>query len=830
MSKSQIHDLQLENLRFRKLFAILEGGVLVEDETRHIILINQAFCDMFGIPVSPTALVGSDCSNSADSSKMLFDDPDGFVQRIDTLLQDRQPVIGDTLYLRDGRVFSRDYMPVYDEGTYIGHLWHYHDVTQITQSRRRFERLLKVEEVNREIIRLFLQLENVDLVVNEVLAITGLLLDVSRAYVFRFRENVRLLDNTHEWCAPGVKPEIENLKGLPFDDLIPSFFPLIAEHDLIAPYHIRDLPDDLREILEPQDIQSVMWVPLYLDNRIEGFLGYDETRGPREWLPEEITMARFVSKSYSRALEREQATRMLIKARDEALRVAQLRAQFVANMSHEIRTPMTGTLGMLELLMETELDDLQREFASDAYNSSAHLLELINEILDFSKLEAGQVILESSLVDLTAIATEIKMTLAPQVKDKPVTIRLALDSNIPYRLYGDPTRIRQVLMNMMGNAVKFTQQGEVVLAMSVQKMTKNVASIVFSVEDTGIGIAPDNFKRIFDSFVQADGSTTRRFGGTGLGLSISKQLVELMGGHIEVESTLGKGSRFFFELRLPVAQMLGTNKTSSHPDLASLHVLVIDSNRTARYVLAQQLESWGVQVFQLADMESLVGLTTEKQFDVAFMRCDRQSNRDKRTKWLSSYTRRVIYISDSQNVPESDAACLTWPIDQSSLYNALIEAAAVPDFQPGLEEQMDGNINTGSINGRVLLAEDHAVNSDLVRAVLSRKNIQVDVAKNGLEVLACLEKAPYDLVLMDIHMPVMDGLEATRRIRASTAPYHNIPILALTASVMSYEQEWYRNMGINETIPKPFSIKQLREAVAYWLQQSQQAIPDQGAV
>ncbi len=823
MDDSLIHDLQIENLRLKKLFATLEGGVLVEDETRHIIQINQAFCDMFGIPVPPTALIGTDCSNSAESSKMLFEDPEGFVQRIQTLIRDREPVADDLLLLRDGRVFSRDYMPVFDEDTYIGHLWHYHDVTQITQSRRRFERLLKVEAVNREIIRLFHQLENVDQVVDEVLAITGLMLDVSRAYLFRFRENVRLLDNTHEWCAPGVKPEIDNLKGLPFDDLVPSFFPMIAEQDLIAPRHISELPDDLRGILEPQDIQSVMWVPFYLDNRIEGFLGYDETRGPREWLPEEITMARFVSKSYSRALEREQMTRMLVNARDEALRVAQLRAQFVANMSHEIRTPMTGTLGMLELLMETELDDLQREFAADAYNSSAHLLELINDILDFSKLEAGRIVLESSPVDLKAIATEVKMTLAPQIKDKSVEIRLEIDPALPHRVYGDATRLRQVLMNIAGNAVKFTRKGEVVLAIKVMNTIHGIASIVFSVMDTGIGIATEHVTRIFDSFVQADGSTTRRFGGTGLGLSISKQLVELMGGHLEVESTLGKGSRFWFDLQLPVAQAQSLDKTA-HPNFTDLQVLVIDSDPTARYVLAQQLEKWCIQVLQLEDIESLTSLTAEKQFDVAFLRCDGTGGRVKKGKRLSCYAREVVYVIESQDTPEANVTYLTWPIDQSSLYNVLIDSTDVRALQPGPAQAAD------NINGRVLLAEDHSVNVDLVLSVLSRTNVHVDVAKNGLEALNLLEKAPYDLVLMDIHMPIMDGLEATRRIRESRASYRNIPILALTASVMSYEQQRYLGIGINDTIPKPFSIKRLREIVDYWLQQSKQATPAGGAV
>jgi hypothetical protein len=799
--------------RLVQLIAHLKGAILLEDETRHIVMLNQAFCDMFAIPATPAMLIGTDCSGSADASKHLFVDPAAFVARIDAILQRREAVNDEILYLRDGRVFSRDYVPVYDADRYIGHLWQYHDVSARFQAQQRWQRLLSIAEVNREVTRLFLQHEQLDDAVNAVLAMTGHLLDVSRVYVFRFREHERILDNTHEWCAPGVTPEIENLQGLPFDDILPSFFPLIAQHDLIAPYHIRELPADLRGILEPQDIQTVLWVPLYLDHRIEGFVGYDETRHAREWLPEEITMVRIITESYARALEREQARRMLIQARDEAVRTAQLRAQFVANMSHEIRTPLTGTLGMLELLLETDLDELQREFAAESHQSASHLLAIINNILDFAKLEAGQMVLAADPIDLSAIATEIKMTLLPQIRARPLEFHLNIDPDVPYRVYGDATRLRQVLMNLAGNAVKFTTQGRVALSIQVGPVVENVMALQFAVEDTGVGIAEEHIARIFESFVQADGSITRKYGGSGLGLSISKQLIELMGGTLEVSSTPGIGSSFGFRLALPVAQETGIDMTA-RAMFKGIEVLLVDSNRTACYVLAQQLENWGCYVSQLHDPAALPELIRrrERPFDLLFQRYTGAAMPD--FAQLSRLAHKMVSILDDQSPPPDTAAdTVTWPIDQATLYHLLEQAQQAEPLEP-----LEAVPSTASpASGRVLLVDDYPVNADLVRYALADLPLQIDLAENGQQALDQLAIAEYDLVLMDMHMPVMDGMEATRHIRESNAPYRSIPILAFTANVMREQQARYLAIGVDAIISKPFAVSHLRDMVQHWL-------------
>ncbi len=805
---------QRSQARLIQLIAHLKGGVLLEDETRHIVLVNQAFCDMFGIPATPAMLIGTDCSGSAEASKHLFVDPAAFVAGIDAILQRREAVNAEILYLRDGRVFCRDYVPVYDADTYIGHLWQYHDVSERFQAQQRWQRLLSIAEVNREVTRLFLQHEQLDDAVNAVLAMTGHLLDVSRVYVFRFREHERILDNTHEWCAPGVTPEIENLQGLPFDDILPSFFPLIAQHDLIAPYHIRELPADLRGILEPQDIQTVLWVPLYLDHRIEGFVGYDETRQAREWLPEEITMVRIITESYARALEREQARRMLIQARDEAVYTAQLRTSFMANMSHEIRTPLTGTLGMLELLLETELDELQREFAAEAHQSAAHLLAIINNVLDFARLEAGQMVLAADLIDLRAIATEVNMTLLPQIKARSLEFRLDIDPDVPYRVYADATRLRQVLMNLAANAIKFTPEGHVTIGIKAGPLIDTLLVLHFVVEDSGIGIAQEQIARIFDSFVQADGSITRKYGGSGLGLSISKQLVALMGGTLEVSSTPGVGSSFGFRLALPVAQETGVDITA-RAMFKNIEVLLVDSNRTACYVLAQQLENWGCYVSQLHDPAALPELIRrrERRFDLLFQRYPGVVMPD--FAQLSRLAHKIVSILDDQSPPPPDEATetVTWPIDQATLYHLLEQAQQAEAVEP-LEVLPSTSSPT---QWRVLLVDDYPVNVDLVRYALADLPLQIDLAENGQQALDQLAAAAYDLVLMDMHMPVMDGMEATRRIREAAAPYRAIPILAFTANVMREQQARYLAIGVDAIISKPFAVSHLRDMVQHWL-------------
>ncbi len=698
-NKQSEQKLRYEGARLRHLISNIQGGILLESETRHIDLVNTTFCEMFEIMATPEDLIGTDCSRSAEQSMHLFADPQEFVERIQVILRDRQPVLGDTLHLITGQVYERDYIPIRIGNDDVGHLWHYRDVTLEFGVRKRWEQLFQLEELNKYIIRQFSQSNDVENTLGNILEMTGHSLDVSRIYVFHFRENERLLDNTYEWCAPGGDPKIDKLQGLQIDLLAPTFLPILAQDGIISPQNISVIADEVRALLHRDAIQSVMILPLYSNGRLEGFLGCEDTRATRTWLPEETTTFRIFAESYARALEDQQTQRLLIEARDSALRTARLRTQFVANMSHEIRTPMTGILGMLELLRETLLDPDQQEFADEAFNSAHHLLNIINDILDFSKLDAGQFVLETNDIDICSLASEVQMSFAPQLRSKPVTITLDIENDVPAHVIGDPTRLRQVLVNLVGNAVKFTAQGHVAIGMKVLSRSEKRVQLRFEVADTGIGIALDDQERIFESFVQTDSTTTRKYGGTGLGLAITRQLVESMGGQIDLTSVPGEGSTFGFTLSLP-----------------------------------------------------------------------------------------VVNISPSEAVQEAN------------------------EDTPSVSE-----VSPVAYQGRILLAEDYHLNVRLVTHALIDMGAVIDIAGNGQVVLEYLMKETYDLILMDMQMPVMDGREATRLIRESSAPYRDIPIIALTASVMRDEQEHYYELGVNAIIGKPFAIEELRLAVQQWL-------------
>lgn len=693
-------------------------------------------------------------------------------------------------------------------------------ISESVRARHREQRLYHLERLLRNVTNLFLQKDSADSAIQESLAIVGELVDVSRAYVFHFRKNERLLDNTHEWCAVGVAPEIDNLKGLPYDELLPSFFPLITQEGMIAPYHIRELPSDVFAILDSQGIQTVLILPFYVDGRMEGFVGFDEIRQARQWLPEEISTLRTIVEGYSRALERELAKTVLIEARDAALRSARLKSEFVSNMSHEIRTPMTGVIGMLELLGETELNEDQRSFVETASNSAHKLLHIINDILDFSKIESGRVVLNAETLDLSGILAGVRQTLLTVATKNDVRIQLKIADNVPKRVVGDSIRLNQVLLNLTSNAVKFTQHGEVNLSIEVISIVEDRVRLCFSVSDTGIGISPEQLPRIFDSFVQADGSVTRKYGGTGLGLAISKQLVELMGGTIEVQSTPKVGSTFSFTLTMPIT----TRKTPEDPltRFIQLGVLVMDEERTGRYVLSQQLRAWGTQVYEAENLAMLEVLCLERPMDVVFLRLKKTLNEQE--DYVHGLRQRIpslrfiIRLDDrDESFDASESAFfarLARPIRQSQLYDLL---STISDLTHPLPPPPEMNQSNNALS--ILVAEDNEANSRLIHNVLTPLGYVLRFVENGQQALEALSKQSYDLVLMDMQMPVMDGLQATRLIRANPHLYPQMPILALTASVLEDERRAYLAAGVNEVLGKPFDIRHLRTTIKQWIEQ-----------
>ncbi len=699
------------------------------------------------------------------------------------------------------------------------------DVSEAIRARKRQQRLLALEKIQREIGMLFLESDDPQVAIDKALEIMGTSLDVSRAYMFRLRENERLLDNANEWCAPGVSPEKHNLQGLAYDELFPSLLPMLVNDGIIAPEHIRELAPDLSRALAAQSVHSVLYLPFYVDQRLDGFIGFDEMRRPRRWQPEEIAAARMFVQSCARVFERQRAQMALIEARDAALRSARLKSEFVSNMSHEIRTPMTGVIGMLDLMRETELTEDQKEFVEIAHSSANRLLNLIGDILDFSKIEAGKVSLENIPLDVRGVITEVQSLLTLQAGKKGLQLLTDVAEEVPTRVLGDPTRLRQILMNLVGNAIKFTEHGTITIAVREQGATYGRTRLRFEVIDTGVGIPADRQQHIFDSFVQADNSTTRRYGGAGLGLAICKQLVALMGGELDVTSTLGQGSSFGFVLTLPIVAL--TDRAALNTDFNYLQVLVMDEENSARYLLAEQLRLWGTNVIEASSLDEartlLVAMARrEEEVEMLIFRSQRPVEQQEAMIAQLKLTLGVqmpllvqLYDDEALVSPQFDMR-LRRPVHPTHLYQLLAHHAE-RNYVPEAEPVRDDHIVQPTKHFRILVADDEPMNRQIVVHALEQFGYTVDIAHNGEEVLKMLDQKLYKIILMDMQMPVMDGLEATRRIRSRDGIKSQVPIIAFTASIEAEQRQRYLDNGISAILGKPFSLRELRQTVEAWL-------------
>jgi two-component system sensor histidine kinase/response regulator len=791
-------ELKLRNVLLTSQQEASIDGILVVDENGSMLSLNRRFVELWGIP--PEIIESRSDERALQSVLGKLADPDEFLAKVRYLYEHHDETSHDELRLKDGRTFDRYSAPVLgSDGRYFGRTWYFRDITERTAAAR------ALQESERRLADIIDFLPVATMVINREGRITAWNREMEE--ITRVKAADMLGKGDYEYAVPFYgerRPILIDLVFASNEEMLTKYQHIHREGDIIS---------------------AEAFIPHLGEHGTTLIGSASALRDAQGNVTGAIESVRDITDI--RRTEQE-----LKEAKDAADAANQAKSAFLATMSHEIRTPMNAIIGMSTLALRTELSPRQRDYISKAHGAGLSLLKTLNDILDFSKIEAGRLEMEEAVFELDEVIENLNTLVAQKAFDKGLEYLVSVSHDTPQTLVGDSHRLNQVLVNLVNNAIKFTETGAITISVKHLATSAETVQLRFEVTDSGIGMSADQTAKLFQPFTQADGSTTRKYGGTGLGLSICRRLVEMMGGQIQVRSTPGQGSTFTFTAWFGCSTATPRRSTVIPDSLNGLRVLIVDDNPAARDILRDELQRLPFRVDAVASGdEALAAVRAGSGVDpyglvlmdwkMPGMDGVAATSHLKNDATLQPPPRVVMVTAYGQDEVRAGARAagvdgfLVKPISTSTLLDALLRLFAPESAAVSPCVETPSGKSRVLAGASILLAEDNEINQQIAVELLEGAGATVQVASNGVEAIRKASEAPFDMVLMDVQMPVMDGFEATRTLRADPR-FASIPILAMTAHAMVEERQTCLASGMNDHIAKPIDPQEMFETLARW--------------